>query len=161
MERLDKHFEKLTKASFARYGFAYGELMARWPEIVGGALAQHSEPERIKWPRGSGENAQKLGGTLVIRAEPGRGLDLQYQTHQIIERINQFYGYGAITSIKIMQGHLAKSKSLTNKDNIIDDKTEEALELRLQSIADERLKEALHRLGAGALAKRPGSPHEK
>jgi hypothetical protein len=161
MERLDKHFEKLTKASFARYGFAYGELMARWPEIVGGALAQHSEPERIKWPRGSGENAQKLGGTLVIRAEPGRGLDLQYQTHQIIERINQFYGYGAITSIKIMQGHLAKSKSLTNKDNIIDDKTEEALELRLQSIADEKLKEALHRLGAGALARRPGSPHEK
>jgi hypothetical protein len=161
MERLDKHFEKLTKASFARYGFAYGELMARWPEIVGGALAQHSEPERIKWPRGSGENAQKLGGTLVIRAEPGRGLDLQYQTHQIIERINQFYGYGAITSIKIMQRHLAKSKPLTNKDNIIDDKTEEALELRLQSIGDDRLKEALHRLGAGALARRPGSPHEK
>jgi hypothetical protein len=161
MERLDKHFEKLTKASFARYGFAYGELMARWPEIVGGALAQHSEPERIKWPRGSGENAQKLGGTLVIRAEPGRGLDLQYQTHQIIERINQFYGYGAITSIKIMQGHLANSKPLTNKDNIIDDKTEEALELRLQSIGDDRLKEALHRLGAGALARRPGSPHEK
>jgi len=161
MERLDKHFEKLTKASFARYGFAYGELMARWPEIVGESLAQKCEPERIKWPRGSGENAQKLGGTLVIRAEPGRGLDLQYQTHQIIERINQFYGYGAITSIKIMQGHLAKAKPLTNKDNIIDDKTEEALSLRLQSIADEKLKEALHRLGAGALAKRPSSPHEK
>ena len=35
MERLDKHFEKLTKASFARYGFAFGELMSRWPEIVG------------------------------------------------------------------------------------------------------------------------------
>ena len=112
MERLDKHFEKLTKASFARYGFAYGELMARWPEIVGGALALHSEPEQIKWPRGSGENAQKLGGTLVIRAEPGRGLDLQYQTHQIIERINQFYGYGAITSIKIMQGHVAKHQTI-------------------------------------------------
>jgi hypothetical protein len=60
-----------------------------------------------------------------------------------------------------MQGHLAKAKPLTNKDNIIDDKTEEALSLRLQSIADEKLKEALHRLGAGALAKRPGSPHEK
>ena len=97
MERLDKHFEKLTKASFARYGFAYGELMARWPEIVGETLAQYCEPEQIKWPRGAGETAQKLGGTLVIRAEPGRGLDLQYQSHQIIERINQFYGYGAVT----------------------------------------------------------------
>lgn len=161
MERLDKHFEKLTKASFARYGFAYGELMARWPEIVGKALAQYCEPERIKWPRGSAENAQKLGGTLIIRAEPGRGLVLQYQTHHIIERINQFYGYGAVTSIKIVQGHMPSSKQLINKDNSLDMKTEEALSQRLQSISDEKLKEALHRLGAGALAKKSSSPHEK
>ena len=161
MERLDKHFEKLTKASFARYGFAYGELMARWPEIVGEALAQYCEPERIKWPRGSGENAQKLGGTLVIRVEPGRGLDLQYQTHQIIERINQFYGYGAVTSVKIMQAQLTRAKPLTNKGDSLDIKTEEALSLRLQAIGDEKLKEALHRLGVGALAKRPSSPREK
>ena len=161
MERLDKHFEKLTKASFARYGFAYGELMARWPEIVGEALAQHCEPERIKWPRGSGENAQKMGGTLVIRAEPGRGLDLQYQTHHIIERINQFYGYGAVTSIKIMQGHVVNTKLLKNKDISLDSKTEKALETHLESIADEKLKQALHRLGAGALARKTSSPQDK
>ena len=161
MERLDKHFEKLTKASFARYGFAYGELMARWPEIVGEALAQYCEPERIKWPRGSGENAQKMGGTLVVRAEPGRGLDLQYKTHQIIERINQFYGYAAVTSVKIVQGHVSTSKLLKKKVYSLDDKTEEGLAGHLQAIGDEKLKEALHRLGAGALAKRPGSPHEK
>jgi hypothetical protein len=161
MERLDKHFEKLTKASFARYGFAYGELMGRWPEIVGEALAQHCEPERIKWPRGAGETAQKLGGTLVIRAEPGRGLDLQYQSHQIIERINQFYGYGAVTSVKIMQGHATSAKPRKNKENSLDLETEKALQTRLESIADERLKQALHRLGAGALANRPSSPHNK
>jgi len=117
--------------------------MARWPDIVGGALAQYCEPERIKWPRGAGETAQKLGGTLVIRAEPGRGLDLQYQSHQIIERINQFYGYGAVTSVKIMQGHVSTAKSQKNKEN------------------SDKLRKALHRLGAGALASRPGSPHDK
>jgi hypothetical protein len=161
MERLDKHFEKLTKASFARYGFAYGELMARWPVIVGETLAQHCEPERIKWPRGSGEMTQKLGGTLVIRAEPGRSLDLQYQSHQIIERINQFYGYGAITSVKVMQGHVTSAKSLKNKENLLDPETEKVLDTQLESIADERLKQALHRLGAGALANRPSSPYDK
>jgi hypothetical protein len=161
MERLDKHFEKLTKASFARYGFAYGELMARWPEIVGETLAQHCEPERIKWPRGSGEMAQKLGGTLVIRAEPGRSLDLQYQSHQIIERINQFYGYGAVTSVKVMQGHVTNAKTLKNKENLLDPETEKVLDTQLELIADERLKQALHRLGAGALANRPNSPQDK
>ncbi len=161
MERLDKHFEKLTKASFARYGFAYGELMARWPEIVGETLSQQCEPERIKWPRGSGEMAQKLGGTLVIRAQPGRSLDLQYQSHQIIERINRFYGYGAVTSVKVMQGHVTNAKVLKNKENPLDPETEKELDTQLESIADERLKQALHRLGAGALANRPSSPHDK
>jgi hypothetical protein len=161
MERLDKHFEKLTKASFARYGFAYGELMARWPEIVGETLAQHCEPERIKWPRGSGEMAQKLGGSLVIRAEPGRSLDLQYKSHQIIERINQFYGYGAVTSVKVLQGHVTSPKILINKDNPLDPETEKVLDTELESIVDERLKQALHRLGSGALANRPSPSHDK
>ena len=161
MERLDKHFEKLTKASFARYGFAYGELLARWPEIVGKGLAQLSQPERIKWPRGAGETAQKLGGTLVIRAEPGRGLDLQYQSHQIIERINQFYGYGAVTSVKIMQGHVSTAKHLKNKANSLNVETERTLAAQLEPIADDKLKQALQRLGAGALANKPSSPQDK
>ncbi|MGL4527478.1 MAG: DciA family protein, partial [Aestuariivirga sp.] len=79
MDTLDKHFRELTRQAFARYGFSYAEVNARWPEIVGEALAQHARPERIKWPRGAGENAQKLGGTLVIAAAPGRALDLQYE----------------------------------------------------------------------------------
>ena len=161
MERLDKHFEKLTKASFARHGFAYGELLARWPDIVGEGLSRHSQPERIKWPRGTGETAQKLGGTLVIRAEPGRGLDLQYQSHQIIERINQFYGYGAVTSVKILQGHVTNTKHLKNKNNLLNSEAGKALEKELSSIADEKLKEALHRLGAGALSNKQGSPQDK
>ena len=98
---------------------------------------------------------------MLFRSEPGRGLDLQYQSHQIIERINQFYGYGAVTSVKVMQGHMANSKPLKNKDNILDSKTEQALEARLESIADEKLKQALHRLGAGALANKPSSPQDK
>ena len=161
MERLDKHFEKLTKASFARYGFAYGELLARWADIVGEGLARHSQPERIKWPRGAGETAQKLGGTLVIRAEPGRGLDLQYQSHQIIERINHFYGYGAVTSVKIMQGHISTAKQLKNKANSLNVETEKTLAAQLEPIADDKLKQALQRLGAGALANKPSSPQDK
>ncbi len=161
MERLDKHFDKLTKASFARYGFAYGELLSRWPDIVGQNLSQTCEPERIKWPRGSGEMEQKLGGTLVIRADAGRSLDLQHQTHNIIERINQFYGYGAITSVKIVQSHELRRKPLNNKGNTLDNNTEARLAGELRAISDEKLRLALQKLGTGALAKNTGSPQGK
>jgi hypothetical protein len=60
-----------------------------------------------------------------------------------------------------MQGHATSAKPRKNKENSLDLETEKALQTRLESIADERLKQALHRLGAGALANRPSSPHNK
>jgi hypothetical protein len=161
MERLDKHFAALTKASFARYGFAYGELLARWPEIVGEGLSGMCEPERIRWPRGAGDAAQRQGGTLIIRAAAGCGLDLQHQVHRIIEKANQFYGYGAVTSVKIVQSHEMNPKYLKNKENGLSSDAAIKLRARLQTIADEKLRDALSRLGNGALAKRQSSPHGK
>ena len=145
MERLDRHFEKLTKASFARYGFAYGELMGHWPEIVGKHWPGTANRSESDGP-GAGEMAQKLGGTLVIRAEPGRGLDLQYQSHQIIERISVLRLW-AVTSVKVMQGQVSTRKPLKNKDITLDSKSEASLK-RGSIDADEKLKKALHRLGA-------------
>ena len=126
------------------------------------AWPRHASRSESNGRAESGETAQKLGGTLVIRAVPGRGLDLQHQTHHIIERINQFYGYGAMTSVKIVQTPDARlSKPLTNKDNPVDSETEKQLAAELKSIADEGLQAALQKLGSGALAKRPSSPQGK
>ena len=57
METLSKHFREITKAAFARYGFAQADVVANWEAIVGPELAAVSAPERIRWPRGSGEQA--------------------------------------------------------------------------------------------------------
>src|SRR3954467_6752046 len=97
METLVRHFRDLTRAAFARHGFAYGELLAQWPELVGREVAQICEPERLRWPRGQENAKQKLGGVLTIRATPGRALDVQYDAPRIIERINSFYGYAAVS----------------------------------------------------------------
>ena len=62
---------------------------------------------------------------------------------------------------KSLKDSRSRVSPLKSKDISLDSRTEEALEKRLESIADEKLKEALHRLGAGALTKRPGFSHEK
>ncbi len=161
MHTLDKQFRELTKAAFARYGFAHMDLTARWPEIAGERLSHHCQPERIKWPRGAGETAQRLGGTLVIRAAPGRGLDLQHETPHIIERINRFYGYGAITAVKIVQDAQWAEDQKPLPARPLDAAAERALNDKLEAVADPKLKAALARLGAGALRGRPGSPQGK
>ncbi len=157
METLDKHFRELTRAAFARHGFAQVELVGRWPEIVGQELSKCSQPERIKWPRGAGETAQKTGGTLVVRAAPGRGLELQYEIPRIIERINRFHGYAAVASVRIVQaGSWPNSTAPPPRPA-----PKPLFEQELASIDDESLKSALQRLGQGVALAAKGSPQGK
>lgn len=158
MQTLDKEFRALTRAAFARYGFAYADLITQWPAIVGEAIAQWSEPERIRWPRAA-EAERKQGGTLVVRVVPGRGLDIQHETPRIIERINAFYGYGAIASVKITQGPLTPRKAARKSLAPLRPAEAAALESQLETVADPALKEALRRLGKGVFS--PRSPQAK
>lgn len=157
MESLNKYFREITRAAFARHGFAQAEVITNWGDIVGNDLAEVSAPERIKWPRGSGEEAQKSGGTLVIRAAPGRALELQYEAPRIIGRVNSFFGYGAIGHIKVMQAQeLGKRPARPAPFN------PKPLEnQKLEEIEDASLKEALERLGRAAAAARQSSPQGK
>lgn len=157
METLDKHFRHLTRAVFDRHGFAYGEVIARWPDIAGEALARHCRPERIRWPRGSGAEARKSGGTLVIAAAPGRALDLQYEVPRIIERVNGFYGYGAIAAVKVVQAPEPIGQPPKPAPRPLKPVPDQILE----KIEDDQLKAALARLGQGAAGTGPGSPQGK
>ena len=109
------------------------------------------------WPRGAGEEAQKQGGTLIIRAEPGRALELQYEASRIVARINSFFGYGAIAGIKVMQGQARLPQSA--KPPPVPEKP--VCEQELASLEDSPLKAALERLGRSVAAVSRSSPQGK
>jgi hypothetical protein len=92
VDRLDKHFRRLTKNVFARYGFAYAGVLAEWSAIVGEEYGRVSVPERIRWPRsaGPGGDGRKRGGTIVVRVAEGRALEFQHLAPLLIERINSY-----------------------------------------------------------------------
>jgi hypothetical protein len=142
METLSKHFRSLTQAAFARHGFAQADLAQCWAEIAGPELAQCSRPERIRWPRGTGEDRQKEGGTLVVRAAAGRLLELEYDGPRLIGRINAFLGYCAIARLRVLpdQKAAAPPRSGTQKP------TPAAAPQPVTGIEDGDLRSALERL---------------
>jgi hypothetical protein len=157
METLSKHFREITKAAFARYGFAQADVVANWEAIVGSDLAAVSAPERIKWPRGAGEQAQKQGGTLVIRAAPGRALELQYEASRIIGAHQQLFWLWRHRRIKVIQAQElpprpAKAPPLAEKP---------VCEQQLASLDESPLKAALERLGRGVAGSSRSSPQGK
>ena len=40
--------------------------------------------------------------------EPARALDIEYRGHEIIERINRYFGYRAVETLKIVQAPLTR-----------------------------------------------------
>jgi hypothetical protein len=155
METLDKHFRSLTKSAFKTFGFAQGDVLAHWPQIVGEKLAQLSTPERITWPRGQDE---KQGGTLYLKVNAGRILDVDYVAASIAEKVNRFLGYAGIARIKTSPRHVVPSPPSERRVKVQPD---EVMMSRLTSIDDDDLKSALARLGAGLAAEQPRSPQPK
>jgi hypothetical protein len=103
---------KLTAKAFERFGFHSAEIMMNWPRIAGADIAAMSQPERIRWPRNAPLSDQDQGGTgrsgatLILRVEPARALDIEYRAQEIMERINRYFGYAAVSSLKILQAPL-------------------------------------------------------
>jgi hypothetical protein len=78
-------------------GLARAELLSWWPDIVGAAYADRTAPEKIRWPRDGG------AATLIVGCDPALALQFSYETDRVRERLNGFFGYAAIGSIRIVQ----------------------------------------------------------
>ncbi len=97
-QTVSRTLSKVVSRAFGRQGFAEPGVLLRWPEIVGETLARFSLPERLTFPHG-----ERSRGTLHLRVDGQFALELQHLEPLIIERINGFFGYGAVARIAILQ----------------------------------------------------------
>jgi hypothetical protein len=98
---------QLVREALRRRGFNNIDIVLRWREIVGPALADETWPLRIEWPRRQ-ETALRPDGTaepggqrtrLVVGASPARALEVEYAKRDIVERVNRYLGYRAATEV--------------------------------------------------------------
>lgn len=95
---------EIGRAAFRKFGFVQSSVVSRWDEIVGPRYAAVSAPELIRFPIG-----KKADGTLELLVEGAHATMMQHVTPEIIERVNRFFGYGAVAKVKMRQGTIAKS----------------------------------------------------
>ena len=110
---------KIAAKAFEKFGFHSAEIMTDWARIIGADIARYTEPERLKWPRtysssetlADGRDARP-GGTLILRVDPSHALEIEYKAAEIMDRINRYFGYRAIETLKIIQAPLKKAVPL-------------------------------------------------
>jgi hypothetical protein len=136
---------KALAEAFAKQGFASTELVTRWPEIVGAEIADHSQPEKIQWSRTrDGQLAEP--GKLVLRVEGPTALEIQHLSAIILERVNRFFGWQAVGSIRLRQAPLRRIERHVSAAP--DPELAARITAGLADIQDEKLRNALARLGA-------------
>lgn len=102
---------KLTKKLFGDKGTAEIEILGNWASIAGEELAKATQPMRIDFkPQARSE------GTLHLACENGAyALEIAHKTPYLIDKINTFFGYRAVSQIKIHQGlSLSAEKNSSN-----------------------------------------------
>lgn len=175
---LARFIPDVTKKVFQKHGFSSAALVADWAEIVGQSLAKQCLPERLNWPRISNRAAHQsgepthrpsvntqdtahtrpTGATLVLRTDAAFALEIEYASAQIMDRINAYFGYRAITTLKIVQGPLFDTSdghaTITPRRRSRHDNPDvaRAVDATISEIEDEALKSALAKLRQSVLA---------
>jgi hypothetical protein len=139
---------------FRKQGFARHEIVTKWETIVGSSMGQYSYPERISFPR-----AARQGGTLFVRVEGSFALELQHRSVEILDRINTYFGYGAVEKLVIKQGPLPPRiiKKRMGKPSLTKDQKSH-LTATLHDTKDDRLRNALHSIGEHVLSENTEEP---
>jgi hypothetical protein len=138
---------KTLGEAFAKQGFASVELVTRWPEIVGMEIAAHSQPEKIQWPRTPQARNAPEPGTLLLRVEGPAALEIQHLSDVILERVNQFFGWQAVDGVRLRQAPLSRRAAPRSRP-APDPAAMTRIAAALPEIKDEKLRQALARLGA-------------
>jgi hypothetical protein len=107
----------LTRKAFEKFGFSTATLITDWPRIAGAELAEYTVPDRLKWPRGvagaenglDDDQGERRAATLILRVDPARALDVEYRARQIMDRINAYFGYRAVETIRLIQAPVETS----------------------------------------------------
>ena len=140
----------IAGTTFKRFGFVQGAVVSRWAEIVGDRYARVSTPESIRFPAG-----KKAGGTLTLAVEGAHAPLIQHLAPMIVERVNRFFGYQAVSKIAFRQGRAPKTDA--RPDRPADAPVPKELGEGLRQIADPELRAVLESM-AGKLAATRGAP---
>jgi hypothetical protein len=131
------------------------DLVAAWDDIAGEMARGASRPEKLVWPKKSVDTTEFSPAMLVLACEGNKALFLQHQTTRLLERVNRYFGFTAVSSIKIVQKTLVQPRRRARPLPLVADAgAQRRVETIVGCVEDEKLRASLARLGECILAEK-------
>ena len=102
---------KNVKKIINKKGHIYSETLSNWKYIVGVELFNVCYPKTFK-------NSNRFGvSTLVVMVKRGHEVDMEYSKKDIINNMNNYFGYSVVEKIKLVTFDDHQKISLENEKN--------------------------------------------
>ncbi len=129
---------KVLEKKFKETSYVELSIIKNWKEIVGNEISKKCWPNKIIF-----SNSDNLNGQLSLKVERGWAMEIEYKNQEIIENLNRFFGYKAISKINVIQDFKTSFKEEKKK---IKEKLDINHLKNINNIKHEKLKKALKKL---------------
>ena len=123
-----------VKGLLKKNGYNYSEILGKWNFLVGKEISNFSYPLSIKMGKGN------TNATLVVAIERGNEINIEYSKNEIINKINSYFGYRLINSIKLQTSGSNNKKNEKNKKV---GKLSKNLKTQINEIKSENIRKSL------------------
>ena len=129
---------KKIKKIIDKKGHIYSETLNNWKYIVGDELFNFCYPKSFK-------NSNRFGvSTLIVMVKRGHEVDLEYSKQEIIDKMNNFFGYSVVEKLKFTSFDNQNDKLETKlKPNYV---TNNKFNEKIKDVKNEKLKQSLAEL---------------
>ena len=129
---------KKIKKIIDKKGHIYSETLNNWKYIVGDKLFNFCYPKSFK-------NSNRFGvSTLIIMVKRGHEVDLEYSKQEIIDKMNNFFGYSVVEKLKFTSFDNQNDKLERKlKPNYV---TNNKFNEKIKDVKNEKLKQSLAEL---------------
>lgn len=138
-----------AKKVLGKRGFVEVDIITNWDNIVGEELAKSTIPQKIDFTKD-----QRSNGTLYIQTISGAfALELKHKEKIVIEKINSYFGYNAVSKLKIIQNSSSFNTLFDCKEeentikHLVSKKQETYINEMTKDLENPKLKEILTKLG--------------
>ena len=124
-----------VKKLINKKGQIYSEILENWRYFVGDDLFNISFPKSFR-------NTNKIGSScLNVMVKRGNEVNFEYSKNLVIEKINSFFGYDVLQSIKLMSFD-EKNKEFKQKQ-ILKTVTKNKYKNQISDIKNDKIKNSL------------------
>ena len=152
-KKLGDTLSRINKNYSSKFGKIEFLILSKWTQIVGSFFADHSEPDKIsRITEEFNEFDEPIyKNFLHVRVSPAAAVEFQHYKDTIIEKINSYFGYKAISDLRLQQNFIPEKKIKKNINLFSQNPSEEevvSIKSEIDDIKDKELEKSIVNLGA-------------